>query len=56
MRLVGKVLKNIVKWYLIVMGLAFTALIIYYWPAIDRTLIRPCHYYPKMFIDCQVKD
>lgn len=30
------------------------AMIIYYYPAIDRVYIRPCHYYPNMFINCDV--
>lgn len=29
------------------------AVIIYYWPVIDRLYVRPCHYYPKAFIDCR---
>lgn len=36
--------------------LALIALIIYYWPVIDRLYIRPCHYYPKAFIDCREKE
>lgn len=28
-------------------------LVIYYWGAIDRIYIRPCHYYPQAFIDCK---
>lgn len=56
MRSVGKWILRIIAAYLMIMGLLFTALIIYYYPVIDRVYIRPCHYYPKAFIDCQVKE
>lgn len=47
------VIRKIVKWYLITMGVILTALIIYYWPVIDRLIIRPCHYYPETFANCR---
>lgn len=39
--------------FLAVMGVIFIALIIYWWPVIDRLIVRPCHYYPHTFADCR---
>lgn len=53
-------MKKTLKWaagiiiaILAVLGIVLVALIIRYYPLIDRVYIRPCHYYPQAFIDCQ---
>jgi hypothetical protein len=47
-RLIGK----IILWVLAIFGVLFIAIIIYYYPVIDRLYVRPCYYYPKAFADC----
>ena len=34
------------------LGVLFIAVIIYYWPVIDRLYINTCNYYPHTFKDC----
>lgn len=50
------IIRNVIITILALFGLAFIALIIYYWPVIDRLYVRPCHYYPHAFADCKVKE
>ena len=47
-----KVLAVIVVSFLSICGIAFIALVIYYYPVIDRLYIQPCNYYPHAFKDC----
>ena len=51
---ITKIIFTIIVGILAVIGALTVALFIYYLPAIDRLAIRPCHYYPNMFIDCRV--
>ena len=44
---------NVVVGVLSLLGIAFIALIIYYYPVIDRVYIQPCNYYPEAFKDCK---
>lgn len=37
---------------LAVFGIIFIMVVAYWWPVIDRLYIRPCHYYPNTFINC----
>ena len=53
MKKIGKIVGLAVLSLLATVGLFTIALIIYYWPVIDRLAIRPCHYYPKAFADCR---
>lgn len=50
------IIRNIILIILAMFGAAFIALIIYYWPVIDRLYVRPCHYYPHAFADCKIKE
>jgi predicted PurR-regulated permease PerM len=47
-----KVLSKIIVAILAFFGILFIALIIYYWPVIDR-LINWCEYYPNSVSDCR---
>ena len=41
---------------LAIFGLIFIVLLVRYWdwlPLVDRVVIRPCYYYPQVFIDCK---
>lgn len=40
---------------LAVFGIILIVIIAYWWPVIDRIYIRPCHYYPHAFADCNNK-
>jgi hypothetical protein len=50
LKIFGKLIVAILTFF----GIAFIALLIYYFPVIDRLYVRPCHYYPNMFSDCRV--
>ena len=47
-----KILSKIIVGILAFFGLIFIALIIYWWPVIDR-LVNLCEYYPNAFADCR---
>lgn len=47
-----KILSKIIVGILAFLGLIFIALIIYWWPVIDR-FVNLCEYYPKAFADCR---
>lgn len=48
-----KLALKILQWFFTIVGVLATALIIYYFPVIDRVVIRPCAYYPNTFADCR---
>jgi len=50
------IIRNVIITILAIFGLLFIALIVYYWPVIDRLYVRPCHYYPQAFADCNIKE
>lgn len=50
------ILLKLIIGILALFGIVFIAIIVYYWPVIDRLYVRPCHYYPQAFADCKVKE
>lgn len=48
-----KIIFTVIIGILAFIGAITVALFIYYAPVIDRLYMRPCHYYPNMFIDCK---
>lgn len=50
------ILGKILLWFFATVGALAVAVLIYYYPVIDRLFIRPCYYYPNAFIDCAVKE
>lgn len=51
LKIFGKITLAILAFF----GFAFVALLIYYFPVIDRLYVRPCHYYPDLFSNCRDK-
>lgn len=47
-----KILSKIIVGILAFLGLIFIALIIYWWPVIDR-FVNWCEYYPNSVADCR---
>jgi len=52
MRTFIEALIGVVVAILCVCGIAFIALVIYYYPVIDRLYLNTCNYYPHAFKDC----